>query len=271
MAGGFETGGSQFNGGGFMPSPAAHDGPGSAQKKAYDQQSQSVRRLTIKQLHDGVEGSAADGVMVDGKEVSNVALVGKIVDVKEDNVTFNMHLDDGTGKIMVKMFINNDGNEDIERQQRAELLEGSYARVFGHIGNYNNERQINAFSIRPVKDHNEVTYHLSQVIFQHLHLTKGSLGEGQNLGGNMDAVKSHMAPVVPAVVGGMAPVDSEVLNIFNTPEAMNLDAGLTVADVVSRSSNRFDHQTVMGAINRLVDEGHLYSTIDDAHWKSCAV
>ena len=72
MAGGFETGGSQFNGGGIMTSPAAHDGPGSAQKKAYDQQSQSVRRLTIKQLHDGVEGSAADGVMVDGKEVSNV-------------------------------------------------------------------------------------------------------------------------------------------------------------------------------------------------------
>jgi hypothetical protein len=75
MAGGFETGGSQFNGGGFMPSPAAHDGPGSAQKKAYDQQSQSVRRLTIKQLHDGVEGSAADGVMVDGKEVSNVRVL----------------------------------------------------------------------------------------------------------------------------------------------------------------------------------------------------
>lgn len=64
--------GNQFNGGGFMPSPAAQDGTGSAQKKTYDQQSQSVRRLTVKQLSDGLEGSPADGVMVDGKEVSNV-------------------------------------------------------------------------------------------------------------------------------------------------------------------------------------------------------
>lgn len=197
-------------------------------------------------------------------------MVGKIADIKEDNVTFNMMLDDGTGKINVKMFINNDGNEDLERKQRAELREGTYARVFGHIGNYNNERQINAFSIRPVTDHNEVTYHLSQVVFQHLHLTKGRSTTGQNLGATMAAAAGAGAPNT-AVTGGMAPVDTEVLNIFNAPDAAAIEVGLTVGDVVSRSNNRFDQQIVMGAITRLVDEGHLYSTIDDAHWKSCSM
>ena len=70
-----EGGASQFNGAGFMPSPPAQDGPSSGQKKSYDQQSQSVRRLTIKQIADGLEQNSADGAIVDGKEVSNVRVL----------------------------------------------------------------------------------------------------------------------------------------------------------------------------------------------------
>jgi len=71
---GYDAGGaSQFNGGGFMPSPGAQGGTGSAQKKSYDNQSQNVRRVTIKQLYHGIEQSSAGSVMVDGKEVSNVS------------------------------------------------------------------------------------------------------------------------------------------------------------------------------------------------------
>lgn len=195
--------------------------------------------------------------------------MGKITNLMEDNFTFNMVLDDGTGRITVKMFINNDGNEDEERRQRAELREGAYARVFGHISNYNNEKQINAFSIRPVTDPNEITYHLSQVIFQHLHLSKGAgKGGAQNLGATMDAAVQH-APA-PATAGtGMAPIDTEVLNIFNAPEANDMVAGLTIQDVITRSNNRFDKGTLEKIINRLVEDGLLYSTVDDAHWKSC--
>ena len=73
FGGGFEANASQFNGGGFMPSPGAQAGGGSAQKKAYDQSSQSVRKVTIRQLYTGLEQSASDAVIVDGKEVSNVS------------------------------------------------------------------------------------------------------------------------------------------------------------------------------------------------------
>ena len=72
FAGGFDGGASQFNGGGFMPSPGGQGGSGSAQKKNYDQQSQSVRRMTIKQINQGIEQSSADAILVDGKDVSNV-------------------------------------------------------------------------------------------------------------------------------------------------------------------------------------------------------
>jgi replication factor A2 len=208
--------------------------------------------------------------------------VGKILNVKEDNVTFNMLLDDGTGRITVKIFISNDDTDDFEKQKRAELREGIYVRVFGHVSHYNNERQINCFSARPLTDHNEVTYHLSQVIFQHLHLLKeekdnGAPGgalkfDGSGAGGGQVGA----GPIPSAVPGGygfkdgLNPIQNEVLTIFNAPDALGIDVGLTIADVISRSGNRFNQQQVLSAVNYLVEEGHLYSTIDDAHWKSCS-
>lgn len=210
--------------------------------------------------------------------------MGKILNVKEDNVTFNMLLDDGTGRITVKIFISSDDADDYEKQKRAELREGIYVRVFGHLSHYNNERQINCFSARPLTDHNEVTYHLSQVIYQHLHLLKedkdtgappeapGALKfDGAGGAGQMGAGAAPSAvPGGYGVVGGLNPIQNEVLTIFNAPDAMAIDVGLTIADVITRSGNRFNQQQVLSAVNYLVEEGHLYSTIDDAHWKSCA-
>lgn len=207
-----------------------------------------------------------------------MALVGKVINVREDNVTFSMLLDDGTGRITVKIFIN-DAQDDFERQRRAELREGIYVKVFGHLSQYNNEGQITCFSARPLTDYNEVSYHLSQVIFQHLHLTKGGAdaglqapkfeGAGAGLNGTYAAAPVG-APIAFGGNNGMNPVQSEVMNIFNAPDAVALDAGFTIPDVIARSGNRLNQQQVMMAVNYLVEEGFLYSTIDDAHWKSCA-
>jgi hypothetical protein len=76
--GGFDGGASQFNGGGFMPTPGGPAGGGSAQKKSYDQTSQAVRRVTIKQLHKALDQSTSDTVILDGKEVVNVSLMVRL-------------------------------------------------------------------------------------------------------------------------------------------------------------------------------------------------
>ena len=100
-----------------------------------------------------------------------VAVVGKVISVREDNVTYNMVIDDGTGRITSKTFIT--GGDDLERQRLAELREGIYVKAFGHIATYHNERQLTTFSAKPITDYNEVTYHLSRVIFEHLQHVKG--------------------------------------------------------------------------------------------------
>ena len=65
--------GNEFNGGGFMPSPEGQTAAGASQKKNYDQQSQSVRKVTIKQIYNSLEHATGDNLIIDGKEIANVS------------------------------------------------------------------------------------------------------------------------------------------------------------------------------------------------------
>jgi replication factor A2 len=48
----------------------------------------------------------------------------------------------------------------------------------------------------------------------------------------------------------------------------HLDSGLSIQQVVEQFGQRYGGEhAVREAVNRLVDEGHLYSTIDEDHYK----
>jgi replication factor A2 len=203
-----------------------------------------------------------------------VAIVGKIIDVVKETVTTNLIIDDTTGRIVVKIYADGDA---IEEERLSELRPGIIVRAFGHLNGSENDRYITAFGARPVTDFNEVTYHLTQIIFQHAHLTKGApelAGAGGPAGGaaygGAPAGAANAAPMADFANGNLNAIQAEVKNIFNAPDAMNNESGLTVIEVLNRTGGRFNHAMVREAITFLVDDGQLYSTIDDEHWKACA-
>lgn len=286
----FNGGADQFNGGGFMP----QEGGGSAKKGGYQSQDPSTRRVSVKMLHDATV--SANTLIVDGKEIANVgrdhhltlnfglpssslfsplpqvALVGKVVSIARENLTTNLVLDDTTGRITVKVYADSDNDDTLEAQRMAELRAGIIVRVFGHLAGNEGDRYVTAFGARPVTDFNEVTYHLAQIIFQHKHLTKG----GAELAGAGGAAYggAPAAAAAPAAAGfdngNLTAIQAEVKAAFAAPDAMSGEAGLTAADVMARTGGRFTAAQVREAITHLVDDGQLYSTIDDDHWKACA-
>jgi hypothetical protein len=79
-------GASQFNGNGFMSSPDAQAG-GSAQKKNYDPESQSVRKLSIRQIYSGMEQQgASQDLIISGKPVVNVSYHNVIMKLSFPNM-----------------------------------------------------------------------------------------------------------------------------------------------------------------------------------------
>lgn len=48
-----------------------------------------------------------------------------------------------------------------------------YVRIVGRINSFNDRINVMAFSIRPITDFNEITYHLLDTIYNHLNFSKG--------------------------------------------------------------------------------------------------
>ncbi|PSC71498.1 replication A 32 kDa subunit [Micractinium conductrix] len=277
---GYETGGSQFNGAGFMPTQGGGGGggPQSGAKKNFDQKHQ-LRALTIKQLADATLNRVDDGLTIDGREVTNITLVGKVLETNESGLTFGLTIDDGTGKAAVKIWISDDESET-DRQRRAEWQPGKYVRVHGHISSFGKSQEVIAFNVRPVADFNEVTYHFLQCIFQHAHLTKGGAGAGgaaQGAAAPASGFKQEQggygggyggAPAAGYQVGGLSAVQNDILTIFNGPDAQG-DAGISVDDVLTRAGGRYSLVQVREAVEALQNEGHIYTTTDENHFKSC--
>ena len=59
-----------------------------------------------------------------------------------------------------------------QSEERATCQEGMYIKAVGHLKVFNKQRSITAFHIKPISDFNELTHHLSEVMYSHLAATK---------------------------------------------------------------------------------------------------
>ena len=245
---------------------------------------QAVRAVTVKQLGSADMDPETEQWVVSGESVQDVTVVGKIVSVEEKSTHAEYSVCDGTGRVTVRSYINQDGGA--EEQQRAELRQGRYARVFGKFRSQSSEVYLSAHSMRPVTDFNEVTYHLLEAVHTHLDALKRQGYTFDAAGNPVTAAPGVGAPAgapgaAPgAFVGGAAAGGyggagggagggvEEVNQLFMTPAALASSAGLSFEEVVQNLGNKYSRDDLMRYIEELCDQGALYTTNDDHHWRS---
>lgn len=239
----------------------------------------------MKQLLNAPEGSSEDSIKIDGVEQMQVTLVGMIMAVSETSAKLTYTIDDGTGSIEVKLWI--DTNEtEASAAKRAAWKEGVYVRASGHARSFNSIRSIVAFRISAITDFNEVTFHMLDTLNAHLYNTKGALPGDQ----------AEAKPAVSAMAGGMggmaAPGMAAPGQKFGAYSAVSApqqtsgglstlqDAALKLIrqsaasegaslDSITRELSSFGSMTdIKQAVEFLSSEGHIYSTIDDVHYKT---
>ena len=81
----------------------------------------------------------------------------------------------------------------------------SYVRVVGKIRNFQGQKQVVAFDVRPVKDFNEITYHMINAVSVHLaHTTQAAaapvVDNGPGFG--YGAAPVQHTPAAASVAGG---------------------------------------------------------------------
>ena len=139
---------------------------------------------------------------------------------------------------------------------------------------------------QPITDFNEYTYHFLEVIHTHLRFTKGppqaaptgGAYGGAALGGAAGATYGAPAgaagapqpggAMYGAPATGTGSMEQLVLSFFQTKGEAS-DMGVTIADAAQAlQTNGATPEQVRTLVEQLVSDGHLYSTIDDDHFKA---
>lgn len=287
--GGFGGGG---GGGGYMEhtSPSAAGGALSSQSPAGEKKARipTITSLSLYQLKNAAP-SREDLFSVDNKDLGQVIVIGVIrhVDVRATKHTYT--LEDHTGTVEVVHWTEDD-------TAQSDIREGMYVRVVGHIKAHNNKNTLNAFKIHQIEDVNEITCHLLEVIYTHLNAVRGPIaadggraGPAGGFNGNPVSPslrqmgqqghqqQQQQRPPAASAYGQQQQQHQQAPNglthdqntILECIKSSTSDSGMSIQEILDMLPKpQFNEALIRKVVDFLGNEGHVYSTIDDDHYKS---
>lgn len=239
-----------YGGGGFFSSDspatvASPSKPGGGTRAA-----QTLTPVTIKQLYEAKQSHPDDAFTLDGKELNQISIIGVILSVSEQSTNLNFEVDDGTGKIEVRVWLDSDYSNEWIRKRREKWCERTYVRVVGHLRSFQNQKNIVAFSycgIQPLTDFNQLTHHFLSVIKIHLDNTRGAhFSQGGSNYSNQT----------------LPPLHQQIIRILQG----NKSNGFSRSHL--QQTLRISAMELNQALETLSGEGHIYSTVDEDHFRT---
>ncbi|MCJ1472413.1 replication factor A protein 2 [Lambiella insularis] len=156
------------DGGGFLGgSQGGSQGGAGGGKGTYGKD--TLRPCTILQILSASQPHPDADFSLDDVEITQISFVGQIRNISQQTTNMTYKLDDGTGAIEVKQWI----DSDAPSAGAPALALGDWARVWGRLKAFNNKRHVGAHVLRRVADKNEIHFHLLEATFVHLYFTRG--------------------------------------------------------------------------------------------------
>ncbi|XP_058207789.1 replication protein A 32 kDa subunit B isoform X5 [Rhododendron vialii] len=265
-------GNAAFAGGGFMPSQTTQTAdPSFSAAKVHNRDTQPLLPLTVKQISQAFQATDdKSNFIIDGVDVNNVTLVGMVFNKAERVTDVSFVIDDGTGRIDCNRWV----NEAVDTKEVEAISDGMYVRVHGHLKGFQGKKQLTVFSIRPLTDYNEMPYHFVECMYVHNYNTKsrGSVPT-QNMPNSAVATPSNSYQAAPPNqytghygIDGVKGIAQLVFDYLQQPSCLSLEKGLHVNEIAQQLS--MPVEKISESIKFLEEDGLVYSTIDDYHFKS---
>ncbi|GMY17743.1 replication protein A 32 kDa subunit A [Fagus crenata] len=268
---------SAFNGGGFLFSQQTQPSD-STPSPAKSRETHGLVPVTVKQIREASQsGDEKSNFVINGVDVVNVTVVGMVFDKAGRNTDVAFALDDGTGRIKCRRWL----NENFDTIEMEEILDGMYVRVNGHLKSFQGVKQLAAFSVRPVTNFDEVAFHFIDCIHNHLQTksqVQGLTTQPQSADTSMSTpIRSgssgyHTAPSSQlsgqSSIDGLKSCDQLVIDYLQQPSSIGQEKGIHI-DELSRQL-KLPVEKITESIRSLEEEGLIYSTIDEFHYKSTA-
>ncbi|NXC26500.1 RFA2 protein, partial [Campylorhamphus procurvoides] len=248
--------------GGYVHSPEGFGSPAGAQaEKKKRSRFQNIVPCTVSQVLAAEQ--VAETFRLCDVEISQVAVVGIIRHAEKAPTNIVYKVDDMTAAPLdVRQWVDTDepGGENVV------VPPGTYVKVIGQLRSFQNTKCLVAFKIMPLENMNEFTAHMLEIVNAHMILRKDLMSASRvppSFSAGISAMGGHGGGgSMP--VNGLSAHQSQVLNLIKScpvPEGMSLQELKLQLHSMSMS-------TIKQAVEFLSNEGHIYSTVDDDHYKS---
>jgi replication factor A2 len=161
-----------------------------------------------------------------------------------------------------------DETDDMESEEakpnQMQFIENQYVKVYGIIKSLQGQKNLQAFRILPVKELNEITHHMLECMNASIYYFSKPSGECvMDMAGN----GNYNAGVNQSSNAGNAGLSSLQNQVSNMIKQSKDSEGVNVSNIYATFSN-VSKSDIKSALEFLSNEGHIYTTIDDEHFKT---
>lgn len=240
--------------GGFDSTNNMFSSPGQQMEKA--SKPKCLADVTIRQIIEAPE----DGIKIKNIEVQMVKIVGIVKQVEVTSVKVRYVIEDFTGSITGFVYLDNDN------EAGTTVVENTYCTVVGSIRAQGGSKHIMIFSIVPVEHFSYILEHILEVIYMPLKLE--SLA---NKPEEKEIKQEMMSSYGTSSFQGndmTSDIDPRYKRVFDVISKSMSENGMSINEIQSAIPNRMPMDQIRNALEYLVGEGHIFTTIDENHYKS---
>lgn len=219
----------------------------------------TLRPFTLKQLQEATQPYPDANFTIDQVDIHQIQIIGCIRAVQNIPAGRIYTIEDGTSAIDVRVWNANGQSSEDDNSINTEppLREGIWIQVFGQLRSFNNKKSVHVYEMKPIEeDFNEIIHHMLCCIRFHHYYSKNIIFEK-----NQNNPKQTL---IQDFTSGFTSNQKLVLDVFN---ACTSNEGLHIQDVCRELGYKLKEEETKSIVDWLLDEGHLYSTIDDYHFK----
>ncbi|KAM7372804.1 hypothetical protein PAMP_007701 [Pampus punctatissimus] len=207
---------------------------------------------------------SSDSFAVCDWELHQVSIVGVIRGLAPFVTNIQYSVDDMTGPpLNVKQWVN---TEDCA--PRTFASPGMYVKVIGSLRNFKGQRSLLAMDIRCINDLNEITSHMLEVVQAHIQLFRKMFDVNMNTtasslcGRALTRGDKDSEGILPR---GLSTIQGQVLHVIRSFSLH--DNGISFYDL-NKQLDYLSMGDIRASLAFLINEGHVFSTIDEHHFKS---
>jgi len=230
---------------------------------------QSLRPVTIKQLLDATQAHSDAEWRFDGYEIGAVTVVAHVMSIQAQTTNCVYWLDDGTGRMEAR---NWSTSEEDASDKWGGVTEGIYVRVTGTPKIFGQKRYINATTLRPITDPNEIQFHFLEAMMVTKILEKGApprpgdkpRAAVANGNGDHSAYSNqHHSTAANPQWASLPDIQRRIVEYMASQPV--IPEGIHARNIASAIPGG-NATAIARALDDLMDNGYIYSTIDDSHF-----